>query len=65
MNEHFHLWECERYGACDDENEAHLSCNPPQTRGSAPCLTYPIPPLTAPSTSTTRVTPQKRYLAMG
>ena len=26
---------------------------------------YPIPPKTAPSTNTTRVTPQKRYLAMG
>ena len=24
MNEHFHLWECERYGACDDENEGGI-----------------------------------------
>ncbi len=36
-----------------------------QTSATGTGLTYPIPPLTAPSTSTTRVTPQKRYLAMG
>ena len=26
VNEHSHLWGCERYGACDDEIEARLAC---------------------------------------